>query len=309
MSESEGRFSQKVPPNPPNTKVPQGGKRPAIVLEFGSVNQAVDWINQRPQLWFASDDSKAKAVGDSDSIWRGTATFDEALSQAQFGWREGAEKIVRFYDTINIKTKKSSPYWGFDVAGEIPDIPRFIAGDPEHMKSRSPVDRRKKDVLRVVVPINYEFTASHSLRAARGAALLDYLLTAQELKFEVELTVLSVSTPNYFMPGDDKYGPDVAVKIKIKDANDSLNLMRLAFWVMSNAAQRRIVFSIKERLDIAGWYRYSETDTQLPAYGRQVKDQERLLHYVSSDEALVLFPEDVTDARELSRLKEIIRKP
>ena len=93
----------------------------------------------------------------------------------------------------------------------------------------------------------------------------------------VEVTWLSCSEPAWVLSEEKTTlvgGPRVAFSFPLKEADQPVEIDRLAFWIMHPSAQRRMQFALKEQLEIEPWYRdkygtpISDVDFLSRTYGR-----------------------------------------
>jgi len=74
----------------------------------------------------------------SDSGWYGTRTMAEAIDQAKYGWQEGTTRFREAVGTIVIDQlvgERQNFHSLYAVAGDEPDIDRYLAGEPENMRT------------------------------------------------------------------------------------------------------------------------------------------------------------------------------
>lgn len=70
---------------------------------------------------------------------RGTDSFagcswEQALDFAAHGWQEGAARVARLRDKIVAQAPQRKQLAHFAVAGALPSVPRFLAGNPQAMQ-------------------------------------------------------------------------------------------------------------------------------------------------------------------------------
>lgn len=226
--------------------------------------------------------SHVKAHGDncwSDSPWReahgddkwaGSKCMPDAIKLAHNGWPEGAEKAYKLKEKIRALTPKKFRLTEYCVAGEIVDIPRYIAGNPMCMMRTTMAENRRRPVITLVSDIagscmvgGHVFTN----RAAVVAAIVDV----------VEDAGFSCHVIGYFSTTDvhkRKIEARCAFTIKAPDQPSDIN--KLAFGLGHPAVFRRLGFAVltenkftSELTDCIG-YPYPLTNDMLKVDGAYV---------------------------------------
>ena len=125
-------------------EAPPGEVRPKSIgpwlkKEFESPQQLLQFVRASPVIWSGIEHhSRAHHTDPQRIAFAGTATWEEAERLATVGWSEGRRQIIYAASHTRLTSRVSAPLWSFDVAGEYPDVPRFVAGDPECMVTRNP---------------------------------------------------------------------------------------------------------------------------------------------------------------------------
>jgi hypothetical protein len=185
---------------------------------------------------------------------------------ARYGWNEGRAKLIKELRIYALTTGVASKDWAYDYAGAFPDVPRFLGGQPDCMVDLRPEQRAFRPIVRIAVsPITFGDVPFDAI-VAWGAALVSWIDELEDAGKRVEITWLSCSLPCHITDEDEKAGtcgPRFAVRFCLKEADQPVELDRLAFWIMHPAAQRRMQFAIKEQFPIQRSY---------STYGRPVFD-------------------------------------
>jgi hypothetical protein len=183
---------------------------------------------------------KSRTSSPTDA-WDLSAGWYGALTLARNGWSDGARELHELLSAADIQNKKAHvERWG--VAGYAPDVPRYLAGDPSHMRRRS----RSPDVThKPIVSIIYNITANHNV-SAKSLALMGSAMAAIIDQLEnkgrrVDLSCAFVS--ENFGRAQGK----VVSGWRVKRAEDHLDLASVAFSIAHPAAMRRLCLAICER--------------------------------------------------------------
>lgn len=169
-----------------------------------------------------------------------TKTMTEALKLAREGWEEGAERARPLLEKIKTARPVRKTLSRWDVAGAVPSVPRYLAGNPMHMKTQAMSASNRQPVLTIVsnwstpAVVNAKvFEAS----AVAAAAICDRL---EDAGFRVEIIAGRRCASEV---GGEK-GHIAETFARIKAAEDSLDLARLAFGLGHPSALRRLSFAI-----------------------------------------------------------------
>jgi hypothetical protein len=275
------------------------GRHDAISRIFDDTDALLTFVRTVPTKWVP----KTRGIGIADwvddmdgKLESGTRTWDDALRLARQGWADGRRLLVaaesRQIRTGHARTRQHS----FDIAGAIPDIPRYLCGDPEHMMDFMPSNNGRKPIISVYVSPMCPLTTTSQRRANWGAALLSWLEAEEIMGFRVEINVIYVSYSNVIMVGDTKNAPHAVVKFRLKSATEQPSIDGLAFWLMHDAAHRRLQFAVRERMQIGPWYREGAV------YGRAVTDKETILAYVEENHPLLVLGDGASTVEEGLRM-------
>lgn len=206
-----------------------------------SLQDVVHWLRTTPARW-ASPSSLVTGRGDS---WDFGVGYEGALALADKGWPEGVTMLA---DSLSVLPPVNADVssWRYDVAGELPDIGRFLAGDPACMK-RHGHPKGRQPILALAIPIVVAAGVPAKEMANYGAAIVSLVdrLEASGRRVEVRATHI----------GDVTSGI-VAASFTAKQAEDPVDLSALAFSLGHPAASRRITFGMIERSHLrkTGYY-------------------------------------------------------
>lgn len=207
-----------------------------------SLQDVVQWLKSTSPRW----SNPSSIVTGRDDNWDFGVGYAGALELADKGWPEGVRLLA---DSLSVLAppNASEDSWRYDVAGELPDIGRFLAGDPAHMR-RHGHPKGHQPILALAIPIVVAAAVSAKELANYGAAIVSLVdrLEASGRRVEVRATHI----------GDVRPGI-VAVSFTAKQAQDPVDLSALAFSLGHPAASRRITFAMIERaphVGNTGWY-------------------------------------------------------
>lgn len=192
------------------------------------------WLRESPKTWRSNSSREY-----SSHEWTLGVSYDDALRLAERGWSEGAKDLSdRLAAHMPPRDKEDS--WCYDVAGELPDIGRYLAGDPAHMR-RHGHPKGHRPILSLAVNIRLQCSVKASAMANYGAALVAVIDQLEHHGRRVELLVTFATEQN---------GARVSCGWTVKQAEDALDLAAVAFSVAHPAASRRIGFAMYEHCDV-----------------------------------------------------------
>lgn len=178
-----------------------------------------------------------------DPEWYGSATYDEAKARILKGDDELAKKL-KGTERLDIQM----PSTGIKkrivtrVAGFAPHVPNFLAGVPNNMLW---VEERKisKKVLTVVYGCNTRYEASVGQIAKVSARVVSAIMSLERKGYRVQLYASNVAES-----GSSKCG----FVVKLKDAGQHIDVLKLAFPLLSASWNRRFGFRYREMCEWHG---------------------------------------------------------
>lgn len=161
-------------------------------------------------------------------------TYGDALKASRHGWTDGTSRLLGAVDKIADRigdladTIASAPV--YDVAGELPDMGLYCAGEIEHMLSW-PIDENTKPVIRLSINCAKPFFITSEQSANWGAAIIALIDALELAGRDVELVLIAGATS------------DKAQRLQyltIKHAGEQIDRDRLAFALLSADMLRRV---------------------------------------------------------------------
>ena len=168
-------------------------------------------------------------------------SFEEAKNLLRFGWTEGAEKIE---NSINSKivtdkatycnsTKIRNEY---NVAGFQCSVPRYLQGIPTNMINQKRIVQKQK-VMTVVKHIGFLCNISPETIIENSIKALEIIKKIEDSGVRCNLDVVSPARLN----GSFK----LTIVVRIKNANERLNIGKIAFPIAHPDMLRRIIFALR----------------------------------------------------------------
>lgn len=210
------------------------GKR--VHVQCDDLTEVAKWLRETTSSW---NYQSSLSTGRGDA-WDLGVGLDGALRLAETGWSEGAKNLSDKL-AAHMPERDHVDSWRYDVAGELPDIGRFLVGDPSCMK-RHGHPKGHKPIISILVNLCCSGGVPASHYANYGAALCSVIDQLENSGRRVELSVAWISE----FYGDARFSGGWTVK----HAEDALDLAAVAFSLAHPAASRRIGFAMVERTRI-----------------------------------------------------------
>lgn len=199
---------------------------------FDFVTSAAD---QSLVRWNTTRNSQEK---EGPNGWRGTETFQQATDMAlRTGWPEGRRLIAK---ALAIAIPKQETYRSitYDVAGAVPLVPVFIAGDPSCMMDFGNTAIAARPVVKIEYNVSVNASISQRAIITRGAAVLGLAVSLEDRGFSTELSIVDDSAAG---------GMEYHMSAIYKRAGDTLDLDAAAFALINPSTLRRFSFAIMEQ--------------------------------------------------------------
>jgi len=211
------------------------GAKPTARYFFDSLQEAQRWIEATPRTW-REDASKSNKTSPD---WDLNTDYTQALALARDGWREGAAKVTGALKRIPVRS--AAPEIRHDFYGYRPNVARAISGRPDAMVRRANnAESNARPIVTLVVPINAGSGVRASSMSNFGIAVMHHVRQLEANKVRVEIVICTTTE----LHSD---GTRLCTAIRVKRAEQPMNLGTLAFAIGHPAMFRRIIFAIRER--------------------------------------------------------------
>ena len=204
-------------------------------VSYGSLNEFYDYICNTPInetfRW-----QKLSSVEGTRSFTK-TESFKEANDLFKNGWSEMATKLVKKLKVIENQIQPSMKQKTiYDVAGYQCSVPRFLNGMPDSMINKKSFATKQK-VITINKSVSYSaWVDAETIEEERIQALqIIKKLEAQGLRVNLNLVL-----------GSESGGKTYMIKVRIKSANEKLNVSKLSFPLVHPSMLRRLFFRFIE---------------------------------------------------------------
>ena len=203
--------------------------------EYNSISEFVQTINSRPQN--PEITSNVSEIGEFS--FTGTHDYNEAENLLLHGWVEESEKLN---EMLKLKTlKEKSVKNTYDVAGFQCSVPRYLQGIPTNMINQKVVTKKQK-VITITKNISY---SAHVRKETIEEESIKVLQLVNNLEKQGYRVILNVTLIIKSKKGDII----LCNKVRIKNANERLNLSKVSFPMVHSSYLRRIMFKWMETFE------------------------------------------------------------
>ena len=170
-----------------------------------------------------------------------TKSFDEAVQLFKEGWSDMATKLVQKLKVIENKTEPTmKPRNKMDVCGYQAVVPLYLNGVPNCMVNKKMVPVKQK-----VITLNKSIDYSAMTNANK---IIDESIKAMQIVKKLEAQGYRCNL-NIVLGSSAGYGKDAKgffIKVRIKSANEKMNISKLAFPLVHPSMLRRLFFRFIE---------------------------------------------------------------
>ena len=207
------------------------------VIEYNSLKEFYDYLVETPY----NDAFRWASHASVDGNYNFTKTndFGEAVELFKNGWSDMATKLVQKLKVIESKTEPTmKPKNVLGVAGYQAIVPLYLQGVPNNMvtKKMTPV-KQKVITLNKSIDYNGGVSADQIIEESIKAMQIVKKLEAQG--YRCNLNIVLGTTAGY-------PSKQFVVKVRIKSANEKLNVSKLAFPLVHPSMLRRLFFRFIE---------------------------------------------------------------
>lgn len=219
------------------------GSSTANMVEFNSISDLVNYIKEaKTTTWFKGHE-KSIEENRMRTEFTGTKTFSEAMGMLENGWYEEAKKIENELSVEKRNTfMKDEVRFIQSVAGFHPIVPNYMMGLPNSMVSSKIVAKKQKVVT---LNLSISFSAIVSTKEIEDVCIkaLRIVKSIESKGCRVNLNVFFASKEPDYATGHMRYA---TIKLRVKNANERLNISKVCFPVVHPSMLRRIFFRVVE---------------------------------------------------------------
>lgn len=212
------------------------------LIEFSSITDFVKYINETP----TNDAFKGKTLYSEEGSYTFTKTgsYEEAINLLKNGWKEVASEIA-LNDLKNIQVDKElKSITENSVCGFQPIVPLYLSGCPQNMINKKMIAMKQK-VITVTKMTNYMSYVSTDTIIKESIKALQIVKKLESQGYRVNLNICNAVYESGTSSPEES-NCNLITKIKIKNANERLNVSKLSFPLVHPSMLRRLIFRFKE---------------------------------------------------------------
>lgn len=205
------------------------------IVEFDSLQEFYNYLCDTPFNKAFRWANHSSVTG--DKYFTETESFDEAVQLFKNGWSDMATKLVQRLKVIENKTEPTmKPKNKLDVCGYQAIVPLYLQGVPNSMMNKKMVPVKQK-VITLNKSIDYNGSVSTEQIIEESIKAMQIVKKLEAQGYRCNLNVVLGSTK-----GACKF----YVKVRIKSANEKMNVSKLAFPLVHPSMLRRLFFRFIE---------------------------------------------------------------
>lgn len=266
------------------------------VAEFKSIHEFEKFITEKHENDVFKDSyslsSKDKNFWSVD--FTKTKSFDEAIDLLHDGWVDKAKELTKKLKAVE---RDMAPIMNqqrcISVAGYQPIVPLFLAGQPANMVGTR-MQQVKQKVVTLVKSISYNGSVEPDEWTEQGLKALAVVKKLEANGHRVNVDIVRGGYDQY------SHSNGIVCRVRVKNANERLNVSKLAFTMCHPSMQRRLMFRFTEVYDkVSSGYRSTYGMTFRTSDWKKVLDQKKeylLPSFINGDVDKV---RDVADVEKL----------
>lgn len=221
--------------------------------------------------------------------WTGTRTLGDAVQLAAVGWAAGAHRIASMTaDMPAARARGRTASYRHDVAGELPDVARYMSGAPDYMRRKmNHSGNKRQKIVTVAVNPSMRGNVNAECRVNQGAAIVALVDSLESAGHRVQVVLDRVQTA--------QTSGIVRMACELKAASEPVDVDRLAFWIAHPSALRRVFFAAAERLP--GYWKSAKNPDEY-GYPDNYQSADEM-HAVYGAQSVIYFPSLADDFRGL----------
>ena len=207
------------------------------VIEYDSLNDFYKYICDTPfnEAFRWADHSSVSG----DMSFTKTRDFEEAVNLFKNGWSDMANKLVQKLKVIENKTQPTmKPRNTLSVCGYQAIVPLYLQGALNNMMSKKMVPVKQK-VITLNKSIDYKAKVSADQIIEESIKAMQIVKKLEAQGYRCNLNIVLGTTAGY-------PSKQFVVKVRIKSANEKLNVSKLAFPLVHPSMLRRLFFRFIE---------------------------------------------------------------
>ncbi len=206
------------------------------IKRFNSLDEFYRYINETPTNNVFKNASLSSQRIESEGGWSGTKDFNEACNLFVNGWDKKTLELKQKLDIEEHKEQQMTYKNIQSVQGYHPIVPLYLMGVPNNMVTKKMIPLKRK-VITIDKTIAYAYSISAEQIMEEAVKAVRIINRLERQNYRVNLNLVGVSERN---------GVGIGFKIKLKSANESLNISKLTFPLIHPSMLRRLFLRFVE---------------------------------------------------------------
>ena len=199
------------------------------IIQFDSLTDFYNYCISTPFNEVFRWDTPSSITGSSN--FTKTQSFDEAIELFKNGWSDMASKLTQKLKVVENETQPiMRPKSFMSVAGYQAIVPLYLQNAPNNMMNKKMVPAKQK-----VITLNKSVGYHGGVKADQ---IIDESIKAMQIVKKLEAQGLRVNLN--IVLGSKADGKQFIMKVRIKSANEKLNVSKLAFPLVHPSMLRRL---------------------------------------------------------------------
>ena len=218
-----------------------------FVSEYNSISEFVKEIESKKTVPMFKGLEASQLAEKGRKGWYGTSNYNEARGLLTNGWDAGAKNLNTKLKIANAKMQdKEVKRAVYDLVGFQASVPRYLQGIPQNMINKRTVKQKAK-VITLNKSVSYAALVNPDKIMEDSIKFLQIVQSLEKQNVRVNVNVIWMC---------EKGREKIFYKIKIKSANERLNISKLSFPLTHPSFLRRIMFKsleVEERITDSRW--------------------------------------------------------
>lgn len=206
------------------------------IKRFSSLDEFYRYINETPTNDAFKNVTLSSQRIESENGWSGTKDFNEACNLFVNGWDKKTLELKQKLDFEEHKEPQMTYKNIQSVQGYHPIVPLYLMGVPNNMVTKKMVPLKKK-VINIDKTIAYSYNVKPEQIMDESVKAVRIINRLERQNYRVNLNLVCITK-------SDRVG--VGFKIKLKSANESLNISKLTFPLIHPSMLRRLALRFIE---------------------------------------------------------------
>ena len=206
------------------------------IKRFNSLDEFYRYINETPINDVFKNSHQSSQTINERITWYGTSSFKEACDLFVNGWDKKTLELKQKLDIEEHKEQQMTYKNVQSVQGYHPIVPLYLMGVPNNMVTKKMIPMKRK-VITIDKTIAYAYDVSTDRIMEEAVKAVRIINRLERQNYRVNLNLVGVSERN---------GVGIGFKIKLKSANESLNISKLTFPLIHPSMLRRLFLRFVE---------------------------------------------------------------